>query len=146
MIFSLSIRNELLMAYDNQHEIENLIELSKKICYSKATIEDVIWENNEKNNLRIHWEEPLKLTNMSNLKDIKSEIEKYANDSNLTELQIVKKLEKHYFDKEVNKNLTLYKKGKKKVSEITKDLKISPRKFYAILEKKKIEHKKYKKE
>ena len=42
------------MAYDNQHEIENLIELSKKICYSKATIEDVIWENNEKNNLRIH--------------------------------------------------------------------------------------------
>jgi len=39
----------------------------------------------------------------------------------------------------------LYKKGKKKVSEITKDLKISPRKFYTILEKKKIEHKKYKK-
>ena len=29
---------------------------------------------------------------MSNLKDIKSEIEKYANDSNLTELQIVAKL------------------------------------------------------
>ncbi|QXP67074.1 hypothetical protein [Polaribacter sp. AHE13PA] len=54
MIFSLSRMNELLMAYDNQHEIENLIELSKKICYSKATIEDVIWENNEKNNLRIH--------------------------------------------------------------------------------------------
>jgi hypothetical protein len=39
----------------------------------------------------------------------------------------------------------LYKKGKKKVSEITKGLKISPRKFYGILEKKKIEHKKYKK-
>ena len=66
---------------------------------------------------------------MSNLKDIKSEIEKYANDSNLTELQIVAKLEKHYFDKKVNENLKLYKKGKKKVSEITKDLKISPRKF-----------------
>lgn len=82
---------------------------------------------------------------MSKLKDIKSEIEKYANDSNLTALQIVDKLEKHYFNKKVNKNLKLYKKGKKKVSDITKDLKISPRKFYAILEKKKIEHKKYKK-
>jgi hypothetical protein len=83
---------------------------------------------------------------MSNLSIIKSEIKKYANDSNFTELQIVKKLEKHYFDKNVNENLKLYKKGKKKVSDITKDLKISPRKFYAILEKKKIEHKKYKKE
>jgi len=66
---------------------------------------------------------------MSNFKDIKSEIEKYANDSNLTEVQIVEKLKKHYFDKKVNENLKLYKKGKKKVSEITKDLKISPRKF-----------------
>ena len=82
---------------------------------------------------------------MSNLKDIKSEIEKYANDSNLTELQIVEKLKKHYFNKKVNENLKLYKKGKKKVKEITKDLKISPRKFYAILEKKKIGHKKYNK-
>ena len=86
------------------------------------------------------------MTIMSNLKDIKSEIEKYANDSNLTESQIVEKLEEHYFNKKVNENLNLYKKGKKKVSEITKDLKISPRKFYAILEKKKIGHKKYKKE
>ena len=63
--------------------------------------------------------------------NIKSEIEKYANDSNLTELQIVDKLEKHYFNKKVNENSKLYKK----VNEITKDLKISPRKFYAILEK-----------
>ena len=83
---------------------------------------------------------------MSNLSNIKSEIENYANDSNLTELQIVEKLEKHYFDKNVTENLKLYKKGKKRVSDITKDLKISPRKFYAILEKKKIGHKKYKKE
>ena len=83
---------------------------------------------------------------MSNLKGIKSEIKKYANDSNLTELQIAQKLEKPYFDKKVNENLKLYKKGKKKVSQITKDLKISPRKFYAILEKKKIEHRKHKKE
>ncbi|WP_425075958.1 hypothetical protein [Psychroserpens sp. S379A] len=82
---------------------------------------------------------------MSNLKDIKSEIEKYANDSNLTELQIIEKLKKHYFDKQVNENLKLYKERKKKVSEITKDLKISPRKFYAILEKNNIGHQKYKK-
>ena len=73
------------------------------------------------------------------------EIEKYANDSSFTELQIVEKLEKYYFNKKVNKNLKLYKKGKKKVSEITKDLKISPRKFYAILENKNIQHKKYNK-
>ena len=83
---------------------------------------------------------------MSNLSTIKSEIENYANDANLTELQIVEKLKDHYFNKKVNDNLKLYKKGKKKVSDITKDLKISPRKFYAILEKKKIVHKKYKKE
>lgn len=82
---------------------------------------------------------------MNALTTIKSQIEQYANDSNLTELQIVKKLENHYFNKKVNENLKLYKKQKKKVSEITKDLKISPRKFYAILEKKKISHKKYKK-
>ncbi|WP_405567022.1 hypothetical protein [Polaribacter sp. Asnod6-C07] len=83
---------------------------------------------------------------MSILTNIKTEIEKYANDSNLTELQVVEKLEKHYFNKKVNENLKLYKKGKKKVSEITKDLKISPRKFYTILEQKKIAHKKYNKE
>jgi|TARA_B110000908_G_C9924650_1_gene301232 hypothetical protein len=35
---------------------------------------------------------------MSNLKDIKSEIKYYANDPNLTELQIVENHEKHYFD------------------------------------------------
>lgn len=82
---------------------------------------------------------------MSSLADIKSAIETYANDSNLTALEIVDKLEKHFFNKKVNENLKLYKKGKKKVSDITKDLKISPRKFYAILAKKKIAHKTYNK-
>jgi hypothetical protein len=82
---------------------------------------------------------------MSTLSNIKLEIEKYATESNLTELQIVEKLEKYYFNKKVNDNLKLYKKGKKKVSEITKSLRISPRKFYAILEKKNIGHKKYNK-
>ncbi|NNE32684.1 MAG: hypothetical protein HKN40_09970 [Winogradskyella sp.] len=83
---------------------------------------------------------------MSNWERIKSEIEEYTNNSHLTELQIVAKLEKFYFNKKVNENLKLYKKGKKKVSDITKDLKISPRKFYAILNKKKIEYKKYNKD
>ncbi|MGK0307301.1 MAG: putative HTH domain antitoxin [Urechidicola sp.] len=82
---------------------------------------------------------------MNNLSNIKAEIENYANESNLTELQVVEKLKNHYFNKKLNENLKLYKKGNKKVNEITKDLKISPRKFYAILGKKKIGHKKYKK-
>ena len=82
---------------------------------------------------------------MSALSKIKLDIENYAIQSNYTELQIVEKLESYFFNKRINQELKLYKKGKKKVSDITKDLKISPRKFYAILEKKKIEHKKYNK-
>lgn len=81
----------------------------------------------------------------NNLSKVKSELETYASESNLTELQIVDKLKDYYFNKEVNENLKLYKKRNKKVSEITKDLKISPRRFYAILEKKKVAHTKYKK-
>ncbi|REG89176.1 hypothetical protein [Winogradskyella sediminis] len=81
----------------------------------------------------------------SKLSIIKAEIDNYASDSNLTELQIVDKLKDYYFNKKVNENLKLYKKGKKKVSEVTKDLKISPRKFYAILEKKNISYTKYNK-
>jgi len=82
---------------------------------------------------------------MTSMSQIKDAIEAYASQSGIQESQIVKKLEAHYFNKRVNENLKLYKKGKKKVSDITKDLKISPRKFYAILEKKKIAHKKYNK-
>lgn len=82
---------------------------------------------------------------MTPLSKIKTAIEEHAAHSNLTELEIVDRLQKYFFNKKVNQNLKLYKKGKKKVSEITKDLKISPRKFYAILEKKKIVHKKYNK-
>ena len=81
----------------------------------------------------------------TNFNNLKSELEKYAIASNKTELQVVDQLKDHYFNKRVNENLKLYKKGKKKVSEITKDLKISPRKFYAILKKKNIEHKPYNK-
>ena len=80
-----------------------------------------------------------------NLSQLKTELELYASASNMTELQVVQKLNDYYFNKKVNENLKLYKKGKKKVSEITKDLKISPRRFYAILEKKKVQHTKYNK-
>ena len=82
---------------------------------------------------------------MTQLSKLKSELELYAQEKNLTELQVVEKLSAYYFNKKVNDNLKLYKKGKKKVSAITKDLKISPRKFYAILEEKNIPHKKYNK-
>ncbi len=82
---------------------------------------------------------------MSSISNIREAIEAYAVTSGMSESKIVEKLETHYFNKRVNENLKLYKKGKKKVSDITKDLQISPRKFYAILEKKKIVHKKYNK-
>lgn len=82
---------------------------------------------------------------MSSLNNIKLEIENYKKESNLSELQIIAKLEKHYFNKKVTQNLRLYKKRKKRVSDITRELGISPRRFYAILEKKNIEHRKYNK-
>ena len=73
------------------------------------------------------------------LSNIKLEIKEYVNNTNTSELEVLEKLKAFYFNKKVNENLKLYKKGKKKVSDITKDLKISPRKFYAILEAKDIE-------
>ncbi len=79
------------------------------------------------------------------LSKVKSELENYAQASSLTELEVLEKLNDYYFNKKITVNLKLYKKGKKKVSEITKDLKISPRKFYAILEKKNVPYTKYKK-
>jgi len=52
----------------------------------------------------------------NNLTNIKAEIENYASASNLTELQVVEKLKDYYFNKKVNDNLKLYKKGKKKIN------------------------------
>ena len=72
------------------------------------------------------------------LSNIKLEIKEYVNNTNTSELEVLEKLKAYYFNKKVNENLKLYQKGKKKVSDITKDLKISPRKFYAILEAKDI--------
>ncbi|MGJ8551047.1 hypothetical protein [Winogradskyella wichelsiae] len=81
----------------------------------------------------------------TNLTNVKKELESYASESGMTEMQVLDKLKDYYFNKEVNKNLKLYKKGKKKVSEINRDLKISSRKFYAILDKKNISYTKYNK-
>ena len=74
------------------------------------------------------------------LSNIKLEIKEYVNNTNTSELEVLEKLKAFYFNKKVNENLKLYKKGKKKVSDITKDLKISPRKFYVILKEKDIKH------
>ncbi|MEP5256176.1 MULTISPECIES: hypothetical protein [Winogradskyella] len=81
----------------------------------------------------------------TNLINVRKEVESYASQSKLTELEVVEKLKDYYFNKKVNENLTLYKKGKKKVSEINRDLKISSRRFYAILDKKNISYTKYNK-
>ena len=56
----------------------------------------------------------------TNLSSVKSEVENYAKESNLTELQVVEKLKDFYFNKKVNENIKLYKRGKKKVSEINR--------------------------
>lgn len=81
----------------------------------------------------------------SDLSKVKSELEHYASNSKLTELQVVEKLKTYYFNKKLNDNIKLYKKGTKKVKDITKDLKISHRKFYAILDTKNVKYTKYKK-
>ncbi|RXG20276.1 hypothetical protein [Leeuwenhoekiella aequorea] len=52
---------------------------------------------------------------MSKLSNILLEIEKYKSESNLTEYQIIDKLKDYYFNKDVNENLKLYKKGRKRL-------------------------------
>lgn len=47
-----SMTHELQMAYGDIYELESLKELSNKLCCSKATIEDIIWENNKVYNKR----------------------------------------------------------------------------------------------
>ena len=82
---------------------------------------------------------------MKGLQQIKTEIELLTSTSNKTELEIVDALHKYYFNNAVTAEIKLYKKKKKKVAEITKDLKISHRRFYKILEDKKVEFTKYNK-
>ncbi|WP_339656764.1 hypothetical protein [uncultured Maribacter sp.] len=82
---------------------------------------------------------------MKGLQDIKAEIDQYVSSNNKTELEVVDALNKYYFNKAVTAEIKLYKKKKKKVAEITKDLKISHRRFYKILENKKVEFTKYNK-
>ena len=82
---------------------------------------------------------------MKGLQQIKSEIELLTSSNNKTELEVVDALHKYYFNKAVTAEIKLYKKKKKKVAQITKDLKISHRRFYKILEDKKVEFIKYNK-
>ena len=82
---------------------------------------------------------------MKGLQQIKSEIELLTSSNNKTELEVVDALRKYYFNKAVTAEINLYKKKKKKVAQITKDLKISHRRFYKILEDKKVEFTKYNK-
>lgn len=80
---------------------------------------------------------------MQGLTRIKEEIDAYVSESKHTELDVLEALKKYYFNKAVTAELKLYKKKTKKVAQITKDLKISHRRFYQILEDKKIEHTRY---
>ncbi|APQ17285.1 hypothetical protein [Maribacter hydrothermalis] len=82
---------------------------------------------------------------MKGLQEIKSAIDIYVNGTNKSALEVVEALNKYYFNKAVTAEITLYKKKKKKVAQITKDLKISHRRFYKILEDKKVEFTKYNK-
>lgn len=51
---------------------------------------------------------------------LRADVEDYATSSNKTELQVLEQLNDYYFNKKVRENLKLYKKGKKKVSDITR--------------------------
>lgn len=82
---------------------------------------------------------------MKGLQEIKSEIDQLVSSNGKTELEVVDSLHKYYFNKAVTAEIKLYKKKKKKVAQITKDLKISHRRFYKILEDKKVEFTKYNK-
>lgn len=82
---------------------------------------------------------------MKGLQEIKAAIDQYVSSTNKPALEVIETLHKHYFNKAVTAEIKLYKKKKKKVAEITKDLKISHRRFYKILEDKKVEFTKYNK-
>jgi hypothetical protein len=82
---------------------------------------------------------------MKGLQDIKSAIDLFVDNNNKSALEVVDALHKYYFNKAVTAEIKLYKKKKKKVAQITKDLKISHRRFYKILKDKKVEFTKYNK-
>jgi hypothetical protein len=83
---------------------------------------------------------------MKGLQEIKSAIDLYVDGTNKSALEVVEALNKFYFNKAVTAEIALYKKKKKKVAQITKDLKISHRRFYKILEDKKVEFTRYNKD
>ncbi|MDB2384899.1 hypothetical protein N9V96_00330 [Polaribacter sp.] len=82
---------------------------------------------------------------MTPLTKLKEDIQKLSKDTNQTELEIVEKLQKYFYNKDLNKKLKRYKEGKVKVKDLQRELRISPRKFYQLLEEKNIAYKKYNK-
>tara|TARA_R110002051_G_scaffold115026_1_gene188007 strand:+ start:2158 stop:2427 length:270 start_codon:yes stop_codon:yes gene_type:complete len=83
---------------------------------------------------------------MKGLQEIKSAIDLYVDGTNKSALEVVDTLNNFYFNKAVTAEIKLYKKKKKKVAQITKDLRISHRRFYKILEDKKVEFTRYNKD
>lgn len=66
---------------------------------------------------------------MRGLIEIKTVINTFCSDSEKSELEVIEALKKIYFSKALKDEIKLYKKGKKKVAQITKDLKISHQRF-----------------
>lgn len=79
------------------------------------------------------------------LTKITSEIDKLVENSNQTALDIIYELKEQYFQKLLKKNIELYTNKKKKVADITKELKISHKRFYKILEQENVSFTKYNK-
>ena len=79
------------------------------------------------------------------LTKITSEIDKLVENSNHTALDIIYELKEQYFQKLLKKNIELYTNKKKKVADITKELKISHKRFYKILEQENVSFTKYNK-
>lgn len=79
------------------------------------------------------------------LAKITSEIDKLIENSDQTPLDIIYELKELYFQKLLKKNIELYTNKKKKVADITKELKISHKRFYKILEQENVSFTKYNK-
>lgn len=77
------------------------------------------------------------------LTEIIAQIEKLSENSEPTEKQILERLSKHFKDKWNEKYIKAYLKREKKISEICKEFKIPPKRFYKVLKENGIEPKKY---
>ncbi len=73
--------------------------------------------------------------------EIISEIENFSKNSELIETQIIEELKEYFHLKKINEIVELYVNGTKKVKEICKDFKISPKTLYKALKRSKIKTK-----